>query len=62
MSRLRVIENAEDVPPPVTAGEVLQLVSDLIAEHLPAIPFDDPDRGRLVTLRLAVPPSRRGGS
>jgi hypothetical protein len=48
MSRLRVIENADDVPP-VTGGEVL-----------PAIPFDDPDRGRLVALRLAVPPSRRG--
>ena len=40
--RLKLIERDEDAPKPLTGAEVFKLVGELIAEHLPSIPFDDP--------------------
>jgi hypothetical protein len=55
---LKLIERDEGGrPTPLTGQQVLLLCSELIAEHLPTIPFDDPDRGRLVALGLSVPRS-----
>lgn len=45
---LRVVEGAAQQP--LTAENVLQEVADLIATRLPAIPFDDPDRGVLAAI------------
>jgi hypothetical protein len=47
---LKLIEREENAPQPLTGNEVLWLISDLIAEHLPSIPFDDPYCGTLRTL------------
>lgn len=55
MTTLRLIEQDETQPAPLTGREVLRLVVDLIDDHLPSIPIDDPDRGILATLALAAP-------
>lgn len=52
---LRLIEQDDTLPAPLTGEQVLQLCSELIAEHLPTIPFDDPYRGALAALGLCVP-------
>ena len=47
--RLKLVERDEDAPKPLTGAEVYNQVAELIAEHLPSIPFDDP---HYVTLRM----------
>lgn len=54
---LQLVRNGPPSPP-ITGQQVLCQVADLIAEHLPGIPFDDPDRGVLATLMHAAPPDR----
>lgn len=48
-SSLKLIEPDENAPRPLTGAEVYKQVAELIAEHLPSIPFDDP---HYVTLRI----------
>jgi hypothetical protein len=58
MATLRLVEHDESAPVPLTGEQVLQLCSELIAEHLPTVPHDDPYRDCLASLGLAVPRRR----
>lgn len=54
---LKALEGGAEVP--LTGEEVLREVADLIAVHLPLLRMDDPFRGALATIALAVPSCRR---
>lgn len=54
---LKLVEN-ETPRPALTGEQVMQKVSDLIGEHLPMIPLDDPYRGALGALVCAAPRRR----
>jgi hypothetical protein len=53
---MRVLDGGGE--PALTGEEVMRRVADLIAEHLPIVPFDDPYRGVLVSLVGCCPSHR----
>lgn len=48
-STFKLIEADENAPKPLTGQQILDLVADLISEHLGTLSFDDP---YYVTLRI----------
>ena len=59
MTTLRLIEQDDTLPAPLTGAELLRQCADLIEPHLATLALDDPFRGALATLALAAPTSRR---
>lgn len=50
MTTLRLIEQDDNAPKPLTGEQILALVADVIAEHIPSLAFDDPYYGTLSVL------------